>query len=147
MFDFIGPGIEVKDISLGVPVEINIENAVASLAACHLTGQFDAGCAASAMASFLGAERRFQFWVKQPGADGKVIIDDYAHHPDELRQSILSVKALYPERPLTVAFRICIHVQGTLPVNSEKRFHWPMTSYLSTYIRHVKSRYLVSRLL
>lgn len=105
VFDFIGPGIEVKDISLGVPVEINIENAVASLAACHLTGQFDAGCAASAMASFLGAERRFQFWVKQPGADGKVIIDDYAHHPDELRQSILSVKALYPERPLTVAFQ------------------------------------------
>ncbi len=39
------------------------------------------------------------------GADGKVIIDDYAHHPDELRQSILSVKALYPERPLTVAFQ------------------------------------------
>ena len=54
MFDFIGPGIEVKDISLGVPVEINIENAVASLAACHLTGQFDANRAASAMASFLG---------------------------------------------------------------------------------------------
>ena len=43
--------------------------------------------------------------MKQPGADGKVIIDDYAHHPDELRQSILSVKALYPERPLTVAFQ------------------------------------------
>jgi UDP-N-acetylmuramate--alanine ligase len=61
--------------------------------------------AAEAIKSFLGAERRFQFWVKQDGPQGKVLIDDYAHHPDELKQSIASVKALYPGRKLTVAFQ------------------------------------------
>lgn len=106
VFDFIGPdGYEIKDISLGVPVEINIENAVASLAACQLTGRMDAEAAKKAVGSYLGAERRFQFCLKEPGKDGRVVIDDYAHHPDELRQSIASVKALYPDRKLTVAFQ------------------------------------------
>lgn len=104
VFDFIGPdGLEIKDISLGVPVEINIENAVAALAACSLTGGIDPRRAAAAVASFMGPERRFEFVVRQPG--GVVVIDDYAHHPDELRQSISSVKALYPSRKLTVAFQ------------------------------------------
>lgn len=57
------------------------------------------------MASFLGAKRRFEFWLKEPGDDGRAIIDDYAHHPDELKASIRSVKALYPGRKLTVAFQ------------------------------------------
>jgi UDP-N-acetylmuramate--alanine ligase len=105
VFDFVGPDIEIKDIELGVPVEINIENAVAALAACHLTGKMEPQKAAEAIKSFLGAERRFQFWVKQDGPQGKVLIDDYAHHPDELKQSIASVKALYPGRKLTVAFQ------------------------------------------
>ncbi len=95
----------VTDISLGVPVEINIENAIAALAAVWAAGQLDAAVAREAMASFMGPKRRFEFWLKQAGEDGHVVIDDYAHHPDELRQSILSVKALYPERKLTVAFQ------------------------------------------
>ena len=56
------------------------------------------------MASYMGSERRFQFLLKQPDG-GRVIIDDYAHHPDELRTSIASVRALYPGRRLTVAFQ------------------------------------------
>jgi UDP-N-acetylmuramate--alanine ligase len=54
------------------------------------------------MATFQGAKRRFEFWLREPG---RAIIDDYAHHPDELRASISSVKALYPGRKLTVAFQ------------------------------------------
>ncbi len=106
VFDLIGPdNLKIADINLGVPVEINIENAIAALAACSLTGQFDHQRAAQAISSFMGPERRFEFVVKQPGANGKVVIDDYAHHPDELRESIKSVKALYPGRKLTIAFQ------------------------------------------
>lgn len=106
IFDFIGPdGFSIRDIKLGVPVEINIENAVAALAACYLTGRMDPALAAQAVGSFMGPERRFQFRLKEETPGGHVIIDDYAHHPDELRQSIRSVKALYPARKLTVAFQ------------------------------------------
>lgn len=104
-FDFVYPGGRIPDISLGVPVEINIENAVAALAACHLTGDMDPEAARQAIATFMGARRRFEFVLREPGSDGRVIIDDYAHHPDELRASIASVKALYPGRKLTVAFQ------------------------------------------
>lgn len=101
-FDFVHPEGTVRNISLGVPVEINIENAVAALAACWLTGTFDAAKAREAIGSFLGAERRFQKVLD----DGeRIVIDDYAHHPDELRASISSIKALYPDRKLTVAFQ------------------------------------------
>ncbi|MCM1071488.1 MAG: UDP-N-acetylmuramate--L-alanine ligase [[Clostridium] fimetarium] len=104
-FDFVFPGGKVRDISLGVPVEVNIENAVAALAAVWLTGQFDAVKAREAIASFQGAKRRFEFWLREEGPEGRVIIDDYAHHPDELEASISSVKALYPGREITVAFQ------------------------------------------
>lgn len=104
IFDFVGPDVRIADISLGVPVEINIENAVAALAACHLTGEMDAGKAREALASFQGPKRRFEFWLKE-ASPVRAVIDDYAHHPDEIRASIKSVKALYPGRHLTVAFQ------------------------------------------
>ena len=104
-FDFVGPDVRIADIELGVPVEINIENAVAAIAATWLTGSVDAESVRRAMASFQGAERRFQFWLKEDVPGGHVVIDDYAHHPDELRQSIASVKALYPDCKLLVAFQ------------------------------------------
>ena len=104
-FDFVYPGGRIDDISLGVPVEVNIENAVASLAACWLTGDMEPKAARTAVGTFLGAKRRFEFWLKEPGEHGRAIIDDYAHHPDELKASIRSVKALYPGRKLTVVFQ------------------------------------------
>lgn len=105
-FDFVGfDGTLISDIELGVPVEINIENAVASITACLIAGGVTADDVREAMATFQGAERRFQFWLKESVPGGHVIIDDYAHHPDELRQSIASVKALYPGRHLAVAFQ------------------------------------------
>ena len=106
VFDFVAPdGKVISDIELGVPVEINIENAVASIAACYVTGTVTDADIRTAMASFKGAERRFQFWLKEPVPGGHVIIDDYAHHADEVRQSIASVKALYPGKKLAVAFQ------------------------------------------
>lgn len=104
IFDFIAPDSVIPDIELGVPVEINIENAVAALAACHLTGRMDPDAARRAIASFMGPKRRFEFWLKQSDPV-RAIIDDYAHHPDELKASIRSVKALYPGKKLTVAFQ------------------------------------------
>lgn len=104
-FDFIYPGGRIRDINLGVPVEINVENAVAALAACWLTGDMEPDKAREAIATFMGPKRRFEFHLKEPGANGRAIIDDYAHHPDELKAAILSVKKLYPGRKLTVAFQ------------------------------------------
>lgn len=103
IFDFVYPGGKIKDIELGVPVEINIENAIAALAATSLLPEFDPKAARHAIATFMGPKRRFEFYLKEPGLP--VIIDDYAHHPDELKASIKSVKALYPNRKLTVAFQ------------------------------------------
>lgn len=105
IFDFVAPDMVIADISLGVPVEINIENAIAALAAVWASGSLDAVAARKAMASFMGPKRRFEFWMKEPGDAGRAVIDDYAHHPDELRSSIRSIRSLYPGRHLTVAFQ------------------------------------------
>ena len=104
LFDFVGVKGTIKDISLGVPVDINIENAVAALAVCQLEN-IDSETMKQAIASFQGPKRRFEFWMKEPGEHGKVVIDDYAHHPDELKASIKSVKDLYPHRRLSVIFQ------------------------------------------
>ena len=104
VFDFVTPDGVVADVTLGVPVDINIENAVAAMAVCHMVG-VPAQVLREAIGSFLGAKRRFEFWLKEPGDDGTVVIDDYAHHPDELKASIRSVKDLYPHRKLTVVFQ------------------------------------------
>lgn len=101
VFDFVAPDGVVADVELGVPVEINIENAVAAMAIARLNGVADDDMR-RAMASFKGAKRRFEFWVKR---NDRVMIDDYAHHPDELKASIRSVRALYPGRRLTVIFQ------------------------------------------
>ena len=103
-FDFVTPWETISDISLGVPVDINIENSIAAMAACRLVAvPHDA--MHQAMASFMGAKRRFEFWLKEPGPQGRVMIDDYAHHPGELQASITSVRDLYQGRRLTVIFQ------------------------------------------
>ena len=103
-FDLVTPWETIGDVSLGVPVDINIENAIAAMAACRLI-EVPAEAMRKAIASFMGPKRRFEFWLKEPGDKGKVMIDDYAHHPDELRASIASVRDLYPGRRLTVIFQ------------------------------------------
>ena len=103
-FDLVTPWETISDISLGVPVDINIENGIAAMAACRLVN-VPADAMRQAMATFQGPKRRFEFWIKEPGSQGRVMIDDYAHHPGELRASISSVRDLYPGRRLTVIFQ------------------------------------------
>ncbi|MBQ9216636.1 MAG: UDP-N-acetylmuramate--L-alanine ligase [Muribaculaceae bacterium] len=103
-FDLVTPWEVITDISLGVPVDINIDNAIAAMAACRLT-EVPGDAMRRAIASFQGPKRRFEFWLKEPGEHGRVMIDDYAHHPDELRASITSVRDLYPGRRLGVIFQ------------------------------------------
>ena len=103
-FDLVTPWETLPDITLGVPVDINIDNAIAAMAACRLVDT-PLEAMRQAMATFMGPKRRFEFWLKEPGDHGKVMIDDYAHHPGELRASITSVRDLYPGRELTVIFQ------------------------------------------
>lgn len=100
-FDFVTPEKIVPGIQLGVPVKINISNGVAAMAIAYLNGVQDDELQAG-MASFQGVERRFDFHIKR---DDLVLIDDYAHHPDELRESVASVRQLYPDKKLTVIFQ------------------------------------------
>ena len=103
-FNLVTPWETINDISLGVPVDINIENSIAAMAACRLI-EVPADAMRKAMATFMGPKRRFEFWLKEPGKQGRVMIDDYAHHPGELTASIRSVRDLYPDRRLTVIFQ------------------------------------------
>ena len=102
VFDCILPdGTRIADIHLGVPVRINVENGVAAIAAAWVHGVRPDELRA-AMATFPGAERRFDIRLRN---DRVVLIDDYAHHPEELTRSILSVKELYAGRHLTGIFQ------------------------------------------
>lgn len=103
-FDMVTPSGTISNIKLGVPVDINIENAIASMAACWLI-DVPAEAMIRAIASFMGPKRRFEFWLKEEGEKGQVVIDDYAHHPNELSASIKSVRDLYPGRKITVLFQ------------------------------------------
>lgn len=106
VFDIVLPdGNTLRDFAPGVPVEVNIDNTVAAVAACWLTGQMDTDKAREAMASFMGSKRRFELRWREDRPGGRVIVDDYAHHPEELRASIRSMRLLYPGRRLTVAFQ------------------------------------------
>lgn len=100
-FDFVSPKGIIKDISLGVPVKINIENGIAAMAAAELSGATPEEMK-SAMSSFMGVKRRFEFHLKNKNI---VYIDDYAHHPEELKAAIVSIKALYPDKKLTAIFQ------------------------------------------
>lgn len=104
-FDLATPGCIIRDITPGVPVEINIENTIAAIAGVYATGHMEVDSMRRAVASFMGPKRRFEFLLREPSPSSRVVIDDYAHHPDELKASILSVKSLYPGRRLTVMFQ------------------------------------------
>lgn len=101
VFDFVHPGGVIKDISLGVPLSVNIDNGIAAMAMAQLAGVTDDELR-EGMASFRGVERRFDFKLK---TDNKVYLSDYAHHPAEIRQSALSIRELYAGRKVTAIFQ------------------------------------------
>ena len=100
-FDYISPLGNISDIQLGVPVAINIENGIAAMALAQLSGVSNEEIKAG-MASFRGIDRRFDFKVK---TDKIVYLSDYAHHPEEIKQSILSMRTLYANKKLTGIFQ------------------------------------------
>lgn len=100
-FDYISPLGNIKDIQLGVPVSINIENGIAAMALAQISGVDDEEIK-KGMASFRGVDRRFDFKIKN---EKTVFLSDYAHHPSEIRQSILSMRALYRDKKLTAVFQ------------------------------------------
>lgn len=105
-FTLVGPnGLRIEEMSPGVPVEINIDNAVAAAAAA-LTAGATPEEVKRGLATFKGAKRRFEVWLDGTESDnGPVLIDDYAHSPNEVRASIASVRKLYPGKKLSVIFQ------------------------------------------
>lgn len=101
VFDFVHPAGVVKDIQLGVPVSINIDNGIAAMALAILNGVSEEELR-EGMKSFRGVDRRFDFKVK---TDEVVFLSDYAHHPNEIEQSVKSVRALYEDKKIAAIFQ------------------------------------------
>ena len=101
VFDFVSPFGNIADVELGVPVSINIENGIAAMALAQIAGA-TAEEIRQAMASFQGVVRRFDFALKN---DRHVLLSDYAHHPAEIRQSILSIREVFDGRKVTAIFQ------------------------------------------
>lgn len=100
-FDFISPVECVRNVTLGQPVPINIENGVAAMAMAQLNG-----CTTEelryGMKTYAGVDRRFDFKIKN---DRHVFLSDYAHHPKEIYQSAKSIRELYKDRKITAIFQ------------------------------------------
>jgi len=100
-FDFISPIESVKNIQLGQPVPINIENGIAAMAMAQLNG-----CTAEelryGMKTYHGVDRRFDFKIK---TNKLVFLSDYAHHPQEIYQSAKSIRELYKDKKITAIFQ------------------------------------------
>lgn len=100
-FDFHSGDIHMHDLHLGLPGLHNVENAVAAIKVALLLN-IELNKIRQALATFKGAKRRFEYIVRQTDA---VYIDDYAHHPEELRAFFASMRRLYPEQKLTAIFQ------------------------------------------
>ena len=100
-FDFVSPIDNVKDVELGQPVPINIDNGIAAMAMAQL-----AGCTAEelkyGMKTYRGVDRRFDFKIND---SRHVLLSDYAHHPKEIYQSAKSIRELYKGRHITAIFQ------------------------------------------
>ena len=100
-FDFVSPIENIKNVRLGQPVPINIENGVAAMAMAQLNG-----CTVEelkyGMRTYKGVDRRFDFKLK---TDKIVFLSDYAHHPKEIFQSAKSIRELYKNRHITAIFQ------------------------------------------
>ena len=137
-FDFNDGDTEIKDIELFMPGFHNTENAVAAIKIALMLG-VKPEIIRGGMAAYKGVKRRFEYIIKKDF----VLIDDYAHHPEELRAFISSVRAMYPEQTIKVIFQPHLFSRTNdfheefaksldladeivlLPLNSEQRAGWP----------------------
>jgi len=100
-YDVVTPQFIINDITLGVPGLLNVENSLAAIAMAVLLN-ISEGDIRKAMAGFRGVKRRFEYHIK---TDKLVFIDDYGHHPEELRYTIQSVKEMFPGKKVTGIFQ------------------------------------------
>jgi UDP-N-acetylmuramate--alanine ligase len=100
-FDFCTANDVWKNLVLGLPGLFNLENAAAAVSAAFIAGLSQSQIA-PALKSYQGVVRRFDFQVRRPGM---VYIDDYAHHPEELKACIMAVKEMYPGKKITGIFQ------------------------------------------
>lgn len=106
-FNVRGPGWSIEDLRLNIGGMHNVENVVAAIAVSKRMG-VDNDKLRAAVASFKGVKRRFEYIITpEEAADGNgvVYIDDYAHHPEELRALINSAIRLFNNRKCTVIFQ------------------------------------------
>ncbi len=101
VFDIVYPGGIIQEVRMRVPGYHNVENALAASAAAMRLG-VSADQIRAGLASFTGVKRRFEYYLEN---DRKVFIDDYAHHPTEIRAFLSSVRGLYPGRHITAIFQ------------------------------------------
>lgn len=101
VFDVVIKHKTIKDVELNMGGMHNIENALAAIAVAeHLN--IDEEKIKIAVSNFEGVKRRFEYVVKN---NDHVVIDDYAHHPEELRALIEGAKGLFPTKKCTVLFQ------------------------------------------
>lgn len=100
-FDLVSPLGNIQGIELGVPVSVNIENGIAAMALAQIAGA-TAEEIRRGMLSFSGVDRRFDFHVK---TDKMAYLSDYAHHPEEIRRSLESLRELYQGRRIKAIFQ------------------------------------------
>jgi UDP-N-acetylmuramate--alanine ligase len=100
-FDLVHPKGILKDVVLNMGGLHNVENATAAIAIALQLG-IDENKIKDAVASFQGVKRRFEFKIKTAN---KVLIDDYAHHPEELNALISGVRSLYPNEKMVLVFQ------------------------------------------
>ncbi|MFZ9942134.1 MAG: UDP-N-acetylmuramate--L-alanine ligase [Bacteroidia bacterium] len=101
VFDVIGPDYMITDLLLYCPGRHNVENAVAATIVCHQEG-LTPDEIRTGLAAFKGVHRRFEYRLR---SDQKVVIDDYAHHPTELKAAIQTVRELYPGKKILGVFQ------------------------------------------
>lgn len=100
-FDFEGPGGKIENLRLGLPGRYNVENATVGIAIAQYLG-LSPNAIRAALASFKGIKRRFEFILRQAN---RVFVNDYAHHPTELRAAIGAAKELYPHERIVGVFQ------------------------------------------
>ena len=100
-FDAVTPAGEIKNIKIGLPGIHNVENAMAALAA-GIELNLSKEKIQEALSTYNGVVRRFDYRVK---TENIVFIDDYAHHPSEIKACLSSIKQLYPGKKLTGIFQ------------------------------------------
>ena len=101
VFDLVHPNGVLKNVVLNMGGLHNVENAIAAIAIALCLGIEDAKIIA-AVADFKGVKRRFEYKVKTAN---KVLIDDYAHHPEELSALISGVKSIFPNQKMVLVFQ------------------------------------------